>query len=166
MMRIANGPYPGGQVSCRAQGLDRLHDDADIGGDMSMNARRPELGRLESTVLAVVAASGEALTVSQVQAQLPADPAYTTVMSTLARLAQKGALRRIRDGRAYRYELAAPAASIDDALTARQMRRLLGDGGDHAAVLARFVAELDEDDERLLTDLLGRGRRPGSDGPR
>ena len=132
---------------------------------MSMNGRRPELGRLESTVLAVVASATEPLTVSQVQSQLPADPAYTTVMSTLARLAKKGALRQIRDGRAYRYELAAPAGSIDDALTARQMRRLLGDGGDRAAVLARFVAELDENDERLLADLLGRTRRPEAGDP-
>ena len=128
---------------------------------MSTNGRRPELGRLESTVLAVVAASAEPLTVSQVQTQLPADPAYTTVMSTLARLAKKGALRQIRDGRASRYELAAPAGSIDDALTARQMRRLLGDGGDRAAVLARFVAGLDENEEQLLADLLDRARRPG-----
>ena len=87
---------------------------------MSTNGRRPELGRLESAVLAVVAASPEPVTVAQVQTQLPADPAYTTVMSTLARLAKKGALRQIRDGRAYRYEPAAPAGSIDDALTAAQ----------------------------------------------
>jgi predicted transcriptional regulator len=132
---------------------------------MNMNGRRPELGRLESVVLAVVAAAAEPLTVSQVQSQLLGDPAYTTVMSTLARLAKKGALRQIRDGRAYRYELAAPAGSIDDALTARQMRRLLGDGGDRAAVLARFVAELDENDERLLADLLGRTRRPEAGDP-
>ena len=132
---------------------------------MNMNGRRPELGRLESAVLAVVAAASAPLTVSQVQAQLPADPAYTTVMSTLARLAKKGALRQIRDGRAFSYELAAPAGSIDDALTARQMRRLLGDGGDRAAVLARFVAELDESDERLLAELLGRTHGPGPGDP-
>jgi predicted transcriptional regulator len=132
---------------------------------MNMNGRRPELGRLESVVLAVVAAAAEPLTVSQVQSQLLGDPAYTTVMSTLARLAKKGALRQIRDGRAYRYELAAPAGSINDVLTARQMRRLLGDGGDRAAVLARFVAELDENDERLLADLLGRTRRPEAGDP-
>jgi len=124
-----------------------------------MKGRRPELGRLEAAVLAVVAASADPMTVSQVQSELPGDPAYTTVMSTLARLAEKGALQRIRDGRAYRYELAAPAGSIDDALTARQMRRLLGDGSDRSAVLARFVAELDEDEERLLTDLLQQARR-------
>ena len=128
---------------------------------MSVSGRRAHLGPLESAVLAVVAASTAPLTVSQVQTALPADPAYTTVMSTLTRLARKGALRQMREGRAYRYELAAPAASIDDAVTARQMRMLLSDGGDRAAVLARFVAELDENDERVLTDLLRPANGPG-----
>jgi len=120
--------------------------------------RRPELGHLESAVLTVVAAGTEPQTVAQVQAQLAGEPAYTTIMSTLARLAEKGALRRMMVGRAYRYELAAPSASIDEALTARSMRRLMGDGADRAAVLARFVAELDEDEEQMLNDLLARQR--------
>ena len=38
------------------------------------------------------------------------------------------------------------------------MRRLMGDGADRAAVLARFVAELDDDEERMLSDLLDRQR--------
>jgi predicted transcriptional regulator len=109
-------------------------------------------------VLSVVAAAQEAQKVSQVQARLDGDPAYTTVMSTLARLAEKGALRRTLDGRAYRYQLAAPTASIEQALNARSMRRLMGDGADRAAVLARFVAELDDDEERMLSDLLQRQR--------
>ena len=80
--------------------------------------RRPELGHLESAVLSVVAAAPEPQTVSQVQARLDGGPAYTTVMSTLARLAEKGALRRTLDGRAYCYQLAAPTASIEQALSA------------------------------------------------
>src|ERR1700712_2567859 len=118
--------------------------------------RRHELGHLETAVLTVVAAAAEPQTVSQVQVRLDGAPSYTTVMSTWARLAEKGALRRMLDGRAYRYELAAPSASIDEALTARSMRRLMGDGADRAAVLARFVAELDDDEERMLSDLLAR----------
>jgi predicted transcriptional regulator len=116
------------------------------------------LGHLESAVLAVVATAAGPQTVAQVQARLDGDPAYTTVMSTLARLAEKGALSRTRDGRAYRYQLAAPRASIGQAVNARSMRRLMGDGADRAAVLARFVAELDADEERLLSDLLRRQR--------
>src|SRR6478609_2282337 len=123
-----------------------------------VNRPRTGLGHLESAVLCVVAGATRPVTVAQVQGQLPGSPAYTTVMSTLARLAEKGALTRSLDGRAYRYELAAPAGSIDDAVTARQMRRLMSQAGHRDAVLARFVAELDPDEERLLTDLLAHAR--------
>ena len=119
---------------------------------------RTDLGHLESAVLGVVAGAARPVTVAQVQGRLPGSPAYTTVMSTLSRLTEKGALTRSLDGRAYRYELAAPAGSIDDAVTARQMRRLMSQAGHRDAVLARFVAELDPDEERLLADLLARAR--------
>src|SRR6476619_6652566 len=68
-----------------------------------MKRRGPKLGHLESAVLSIVAAASEPVSVAEVQAALPGDPAYTTVMSTLARLAEKGALRRTLEGRAYRY---------------------------------------------------------------
>ena len=123
-----------------------------------MSRPRTGLGHLESAVLGVVAGASRPVTVTDVQGELPGSPAYTTVMSTLARLAEKGALTRSMDGRAYRYELAAPAGSIDDAVTARQMRRLMSRGSHRDAVLARFVAELDPDEERLLSDLLARAR--------
>lgn len=126
---------------------------------------RTGLGQLESAVLGVVAGADGPVTVAEVQGRLPGSPAYTTVMSTLARLAEKGALTRSMDGRAYRYELAAPAGSIDEAVTARQMRRLMSQAGHRDAVLARFVAELDPDEERLLTDLLTRARGADDDDP-
>lgn len=56
-------------------------------------------------------------------------------------------------------------------MTARRMRRLLSGGGDRAGVLASFVAELDTEEERLLTDLLRRSESekpssyPGPLGP-
>ncbi len=111
-------------------------------------------GPLESAVMAVVSAAGQPVAVADVQHQLPGGPAYTTVMTTLSRLARKGALTQSRDGRAFRYSLAAPPDAVDDAVTARRMRRLLSDGSDSAGVLARFVAELNPDEERLLTELL------------
>ena len=127
-----------------------------------MRRRGPTLGHLESAVLGVVDAAAQPVTVAEVQSELPGDPAYTTVMSTLARLAHKGALSRTLHGRAYRYAAAAPAGLIDDALSARQMRQLLTAGGDRAGVLARFVAELDDEEERMLTELLDRSRRQPS----
>jgi predicted transcriptional regulator len=112
-------------------------------------ARRPS-GGLEQDVLAVLAAAGAPLTPAEVQAELPDGLAYTTVMTSLARLHEKGAVTRERHGRAYAYRWAADQASV----TARQMRRLLDRDEDRSAVLARFVAELGFDDGRLLGELL------------
>ena len=122
---------------------------------------RREPGELEQEVLHLVSQAAPAtVAVAEVQARLPGRPAYTTVMTTMARLTDKGALVRVRDGRAFRYTLAAPAGNVEDAVLARRMRRLLTDGSDRAGVLARFVAELDPDEERMLADLLER-REPG-----
>lgn len=116
---------------------------------------RREAGQLEDLVLGVVAHVGDGpVSVAEVQEHMPGSPAYTTVMTTMARLADKGALTRVKEGRAYVYRLAVPAESIDDAVTARRMHKLLDDRADRAGVLARFVAELDPEDERLLSDLL------------
>lgn len=121
---------------------------------------RREAGRLESEVLAVVARlGGGPASVAEVQDSMPGAPAYTTVMTTLARLTDKGALTRVKQGRGYLYRLAAPADVIEDAVTARRMRRMLDGGTDRAGVLARFVAELDPEEERLLVELLARNDR-------
>lgn len=126
-----------------------------------MTERRNQ-GQLENAVMAIVAAATGPVAVAEVQQQLPGSPAYTTVMTTLSRLAGKGALRQIRDGRAFTYSLAAPLDAIDDAVTATRMRRLLADGSDRAGVLARFVAQLDDEEGRILAELLERSdRRPG-----
>jgi predicted transcriptional regulator len=120
-----------------------------------MNDRRAT-GPLESAVLAVLAKAVTPVVVADVQKQLPGSPAYTTVMTTLSRLAEKGALIQSREGRAFKYSLAAPVDAVDDAVAARRMRRLLSDGSDRAGVLARFVAELDPEEERMLAELLDR----------
>jgi len=117
---------------------------------------RRRTGPLESAVMAVVSASDSPLSVAEVQGQLTGGPAYTTVMTTLSRLASKGALLQSREGRAFTYSLAAAPEAVDDAVTARRMRRLLSDGSDRAGVLARFVAELNPDEGRLLAELLER----------
>ncbi len=119
-------------------------------------------GPLESAVMAVVAAADYPVAVSEVQRNLAGTPAYTTVMTTLSRLAGKGALTQSREGRAYKYSLAAPPEAVEDAVAARRMRRLLSDGSDRAGVLARFVAELDPEEERLLAELLDRSDHAAS----
>jgi predicted transcriptional regulator len=122
-------------------------------------AKRREPGALEREVLAAIAAAGRPLTPAETRADLGAPLAYTTVMTTLARLHAKGALTRQPAGRSYTYALAADPDSLDAARTARQMTRLLGAGANRAEALARFVADLDPDDEQLLADILA-GHHP------
>jgi predicted transcriptional regulator len=113
--------------------------------------RRPS-GALESEVLAALWAAEGPMTPAQVQESLGADLAYTTVMTILTRLYEKGAVTRERAGRAYAY-----AAVLDQAgIAAAQMRALLDRGEDRAKVLARFVDGLTGDDERALAELVRR----------
>jgi predicted transcriptional regulator len=100
------------------------------------------------------------MTPGQVRDALGADWAYTTVMTVLARLCDKGLFTR-RVGRAF----ACQAVLDEDEVTARQMQRLLDTRGDRAAVLTRFVGTLSVDDERLLVDLLRRTGDNDAHGP-
>ena len=126
---------------------------------MSESARR-DRGGLEAEVLAALAAKAVPMTPRDVQAELGRELAYTTVMTTLARLHHKGALNRVREGRAYTYEIAGDPGSVTAALTARQMHKVLESGGDRTVALTRFVSELAPDDERLLAELLQRIEGP------
>src|SRR4051794_36333984 len=115
---------------------------------------RRDAGTLEREILAVLGAADRPMTPAEVLTELGNSLAYTTVMTTLARLHSKGALAREPAGRTNMYRLAVEPDALDAALTARRMTRLLEAGSDRAAALARFVAELGPEDEQLLIDLL------------
>jgi predicted transcriptional regulator len=91
----------------------------------------------------------------QVRAALGSDLAYTTVMTILTRLYDKGSVTRRRVGRAYVYTPAFAQAEV----AASQMRELLNSGHDREEVLARFVGSLTSDEERTLAALLRRAAR-------
>jgi predicted transcriptional regulator len=114
-------------------------------------------GTLEQEIVAALAATRKPMTPAQVRDHLGRDLAYTTVMTVLARLAEKGLVTRRRVGRAYAYRAVQDEAEV----TARQMQRLLDTGDDRAAVLSRFVGVLSDDDEQLLIELLRRAEEPG-----
>jgi predicted transcriptional regulator len=86
--------------------------------------------------------SSAPMSVRQVLDALNADRepplAYTTVMTVLTRLAERGVLRRVRVGRGYNYEAAATSAAEI------AVRRVLDDFGD--AALASFVDRVDADE--------------------
>jgi predicted transcriptional regulator len=113
--------------------------------------RRRAPGKLESDVLAALWAANGPSTAAQVKERLPGDLAYTTVLTILSRLFDKGTLARHRVGRGFAYSPVRDEA----AHTAERMRSLLEHGSDRAAVLSRFVSELSAEDERLLQRLLG-----------
>lgn len=77
--------------------------------------------------------------------------AYTTVMTVMSRLAEKGMLQRRQQGRAYVY---APLESRD-AFCTNVVRRVMDGlfGGAGGPVLAHFVENLTEADGAELDDL-------------
>jgi predicted transcriptional regulator len=112
------------------------------------------LGSLEAEVMQVMWAERRPLDVRTVLERLNngRSPvlAYTTVMTVMSRLAEKGILNRQLDGRGYVYEAAvADAAAI-------AVRNVMRDFGD--AAMAQFVDEARADPklrrrlERLLRD--------------
>src|SRR5438045_3011013 len=120
----------------------------------STPSRRPS-GALEAEVLAVLWAHDNPLTPGDVQSELGDTLAYTTVMTTLTRLHNKGLANRSNAKRGYAY-----TPAFDEAeLAASRMKTLLDGGGDRAAVLARFVGTLTADDEKTLSGLLRRRRK-------
>lgn len=114
-----------------------------------MVERRRGAGHLDREVLDVLAAAAQPLTPGQVRDRLDRNLAYTTVMTVLTRLAEKGAAARRPQGRGYAYAAVTdPAARV-----AAAMHRAM-DGNDHEAVLQRFVRSLSPADEQLLARLL------------
>lgn len=111
------------------------------------------MGALEAEVLDRLQQSGAPLTPAGVREQLSAALAYTTVVTVLSRLHDKGAVSRVKRGRAYAYT----PVTDSHGLTARRMRQALEADRDREAVLTRFVEDLSAADERLLRQLLGPG---------
>jgi predicted transcriptional regulator len=114
-------------------------------------ARRRGSGQLEAEILAVLWAGDDPLTPGQVHRMLDAGLAYTTVVTCLSRLHDKGVLTRRRVGRAYAYR---PVAD-QPGLAARRMRQVLDAEHDRQVTLSRFVSELSAEDERVLRAVLG-----------
>lgn len=103
--------------------------------------------------MGVLWAAGEPLTPEQVRRRLPGDLAYTTVMTILVRLVDKGAVSRRQQGRSFEYE-----PRLDQAgLAAERMRSVLESERDQAGVLSRFVEGLDAASAATLRRAL-RGR--------
>jgi predicted transcriptional regulator len=113
------------------------------------------LGPLEAEVMKVLWAARAPLPVRAVLDRLNAGRrpplAYTTVMTVMARLAEKDVLRRHREGRGYVYEPALP----DEAAIA--VRELVRDYGETAVTHFVDEARADPKIRRRLERLLREG---------
>src|SRR5262245_56343218 len=113
-----------------------------MGSDAQDCPARRSHGEREAEILDVLLAARRPLTPWDVSRRLPDSPAYTTVVTVLSRMVDKGLLTRAKQGRAFAY---APVADLHG-LTARRMRKELDADTDRQAVLARFVSELSYED--------------------
>ncbi len=109
----------------------------------------PELGPLEMQILGSFSPS-ESLSVTDVQARLHSsgtELAYTTVMTVLSRLHEKGLLIRKKDGRRFLYGLGKNASTMKAGIVSRIHRALF-----KTARLKPLLTLLDED-ELSIEDL-------------
>lgn len=128
--------------------------------DSRQQGARRGKGMLEAEVLALLWTSETPRTAHWVQVELGGQLAYSTVVTILSRLYEKGSLSRVREGRAYAYLPVADEAG----LAARRMCKVLDQESDRTAVLASFVSELSAEDEETLRLLLERIDGPAEAG--
>ncbi|MGW1722227.1 BlaI/MecI/CopY family transcriptional regulator [Streptomyces sp. NPDC002306] len=108
------------------------------------------LGELEDAVMTRVWKWNRPVTVREVLEDLQQERsiAYTTVMTVLDNLHQKGWVRREAEGRAYRYE----AVSTRPAYAAALMNEAWGQSDNPAAALVAFFGMMSDEQRQALRD--------------
>lgn len=114
---------------------------------------RPEewfLGSLQTRVLELLARRGPS-TVRELADALKGRFAYTTVMTVLSRLYEKGLVARESQGKGYRYRSKFSSEELRDRMAKQLVDEIVDDFGDLA--LAHFASALDRVDRRRLAGL-------------
>jgi predicted transcriptional regulator len=113
-----------------------------------------EFGERELDVMGVLWATGSA-TVAEVRDQLPADLAYTTVLTILRNLEAKGFVRHEGEGKAHRYFPLVAQKTAGRSAVARLVDKMFG--GDAAMLVSHLVSDhaLSAEDLRKLHATLG-----------
>jgi BlaI family penicillinase repressor len=119
----------------------------------------PRFTDRELDVMAVLWERGDA-TVAEVQGRLPDDLAYTTVLTVLRTLEEKGHIGHREEGRAYRYHPLVEREEAGASVLGRLVDRVFG--GSPELLLTQLVSERELSDaelermRRLLDEKLGR----------
>jgi len=119
--------------------------------DSKAGERTAQLGDLEAAIMNVIWQRGEA-TVEEVRGALQPQrqPAYTTVMTVMSRLAGKGVLEREKRGRAFVYRAAADQSEVAGSILSGLVQRL------YSGSPARAIAHLIETEEEVPEEELAR----------
>ncbi len=127
---------------------------------MTRNPRLEDvLGPLGATVVREVMARGEASVgdvVEGLRRRHGRAYAYTTILTVMSRLHERGVLERRRQGRQHVYRAAAPEQDLIDRLSQVAVERLVDRYG--TAALRHFavkLADLDPETRRRLAELAG-----------
>ena len=113
--------------------------------------RASSLGSLEAKIMRIAWDHADRyMHVRDVLELLEGELAYTTVMTVMNRLVEKGLLHRRREGRAWSYR----PTSSREAYVAAAMSQVLSGAKDRTAALLHFLAELDPAEAAALRRLL------------
>ncbi len=111
--------------------------------------RRPD-GALERDVLRVLWDADRPLLPGEINDQLAAGYAYTSIATILTRLQAKGLVSRTRAGRGFAYQ-----ATVDEPdLAARRISELLDSTSDRSLVLGRFIGGLSTREATTIRSML------------
>lgn len=109
-------------------------------------------GDLEARLMRVFWEADEPLTVHRVIEMLDPVVAYTTAITVIERLRDKGWLEREKVGRSFRYT---PTRNESE-YAAKLMADALGEAGDRTGALLAFAGQLDSDELERLRAVLER----------
>jgi predicted transcriptional regulator len=124
------------------------------------------LGPLERQVMEFVWQAGQA-SVRDVHAHFRSAIAYTTIMTTVDRLAKKGLLSRRKTGRAFSYAPTATSREIASTIASELVVSFLDESpGDTLLLLSTLVDTVGERDRSLLPSLERLVRRKRREGRR
>ena len=113
---------------------------------------RKILGDLEVDIMEIIWVKAD-VTVREVADHLKRqrDIAYTTVMTVMSRLADKGLLQKLKQGNAYRYRPTYSKEEFTQSTVKRIIRELLGDFA--SPVISQFVVSVDEENPDRMEEL-------------
>jgi predicted transcriptional regulator len=120
--------------------------------DPHQKGLRKILGDLETDIMEIVWAKGE-ITVREVYDQLKQrrELAYTTVMTVMSRLAEKGLLKKIKEGAAFVYRAASSREEFTQFTVKKIINELLADFA--APAISQFVESLGKEKPEKMEEL-------------